>query len=98
MAIIDPGVGTDRKAILIETNHYFFIGPDNGLFSFLKKSEISRIILLQNPDYFFLGASSTFHARDYFRPGGWIPLSGHRTRSIRAGIRSDNKNSSPRVP
>src|SRR5687768_16272120 len=35
VAIVDPGVGSDRKAILVETEDYFFIAPDNGLLSFV---------------------------------------------------------------
>ncbi len=75
LAVVDPGVGTGRKAILIETNQYLFIGPDNGLFSFLKKSEIVRIISLKNRNYFFCNASATFHARDIFTPAaGFLSL------------------------
>ncbi|HHI02791.1 MAG TPA: hypothetical protein ENL22_04670, partial [candidate division Zixibacteria bacterium] len=68
LAVVDPGVGTKRKALLIETRDYFFIGPDNGLFSFLEKTEIIRIISLKNRDYFLKEISTTFHARDIFAP------------------------------
>ena len=35
VAVVDPGVGTERRALIIETSSHFFVGPDNGLFSFL---------------------------------------------------------------
>ncbi|RKX22637.1 MAG: hypothetical protein DRP51_02075 [Candidatus Zixiibacteriota bacterium] len=75
LAVVDPGVGTKRKALLIETRDYFFIGPDNGLFSFLEKTEIIRIISLKNRDYFLKEISTTFHARDIFAPvAGYLSL------------------------
>ena len=43
LAVVDPGVGTSGKAILIKTGHYRFVGPDNGLFSFLDKNEIKSV-------------------------------------------------------
>lgn len=75
LAVVDPGVGTTRKAILIETNDYYFIGPDNGLFSFLRRKEIKKIISLTNRKYFLKEISATFHARDIFAPiAGFLSL------------------------
>ncbi len=75
LAVVDPGVGTRRKALLIETKDYFFVGPDNGLFSFLGKKEIKKIISLKNRKYFLKEISSTFHARDIFAPvAGYLSL------------------------
>ncbi len=67
--IVDPGVGSDRKAICIETNDYYFLGPDNGvLLKAAKKNKIKRIIHLTNKNYFLDSISSTFHGRDIFAP------------------------------
>lgn len=68
MVVVDPGVGGPRQAILIVSGSYAFVGPDNGVFSFLYDSEkILKIININNPKY-FIGKSSTFHARDVFAP------------------------------
>jgi len=66
LAVVDPGVGSKRKAILIETKDYYFVGPDNGLFSFLQKKDIKKIISLKNRKYFLRDISASFHARDIF--------------------------------
>ncbi len=68
MAVVDPGVGTKRKGILIETGNYYFIGPDNGLFSFLKPRQIKKAYELAKSIYFLKDISATFHARDIFAP------------------------------
>lgn len=67
IAVVDPGVGGKRKPILIETDKYFFVGPDNGIFSLaLQNERIRRKIHLTNKDYFLGYISSTFHGRDIF--------------------------------
>lgn len=69
VCVVDPGVGSSRKPILIETTNYFFIGPDNGIFtSILEKEEITNIIELTEKKYWLSNTSSTFHARDIFSP------------------------------
>lgn len=68
LAVVDPGVGTRRKAILIETENYFLIGPDNGLFSFLTQKDIKKVISLTNKKYFLRDITATFHGRDIFAP------------------------------
>ena len=39
VAVVDPGVGSNRRAILVETNNYYFVAPDNGLLSFVFDAE-----------------------------------------------------------
>lgn len=69
IAVVDPGVGGKRKPILIETDKYFFVGPDNGIFSVtLQREKVKRKIYLTNKDYFLGHISSTFHGRDIFSP------------------------------
>ncbi|MDP2681964.1 MAG: SAM-dependent chlorinase/fluorinase [Deltaproteobacteria bacterium] len=69
MAIVDPGVGGKRRPILIETDRYFFVGPDNGIFSIaLQREKIKRKIHLTNKDYFLGNVRATFHGRDIFSP------------------------------
>jgi len=67
--IVDPGVGSDRKPICIETRDYFFVGPDNGvMWKAAQKNKIKRIIHLCNKSYFLDPVSNTFHGRDIFAP------------------------------
>lgn len=69
VAVVDPGVGSARKPIAIETSHGVFIGPDNGLFSYLLKHiEVRQIVALQNPQFMLSEVSATFHGRDVFSP------------------------------
>jgi S-adenosylmethionine hydrolase len=69
LSVVDPGVGSPRAPILLETTNYFFIGPDNGLFTFaLKKEKVRKGIVLSNPKYFLSHRSTTFHGRDLFAP------------------------------
>jgi S-adenosylmethionine hydrolase len=61
--VVDPGVGTRRRAIAVRTEKYYFVGPDNGLFwETLKKQSIKAIRILNIPE----DASQTFHGRDVF--------------------------------
>jgi len=67
--VVDPGVGSDRKGILIESRDYLFIGPDNGvLWNAAHENKIERILHLKNPSYFLNPVSTTFHGRDIFAP------------------------------
>ena len=63
VAVVDPGVGTDRKAIAFKAADHFFVGPDNGLFTFLIEP-ISETVELATPPE----AAPTFHGRDVFAP------------------------------
>lgn len=69
LVVVDPGVGSKRKPILVNNDNHFFIGPDNGVFSFIYKDSISyKIYKLENEKYFLDPVSSTFHGRDVFAP------------------------------
>ncbi len=69
VAIVDPGVGSERRALLVETQQAFFLGPDNGLLSLVVPAEaVVRIIHLSNEDFFLARRSHTFHGRDVFAP------------------------------
>ncbi len=64
LAVVDPGVGTDRAILAVRKEGHLFIGPDNGLFSFLYPSE-EVLEITWRPE----GAvSATFHGRDIFAP------------------------------
>ena len=77
VVVVDPGVGTERSAVILKTKDHWFVGPDNGVFSYVIHNE--RIyeafdILIDKLPF---EISSTFHGRDVFAPvGAW--LSDHR--------------------
>ncbi|MCX6012385.1 MAG: SAM-dependent chlorinase/fluorinase, partial [Chloroflexi bacterium] len=68
VAIVDPGVGSERNLILVVTPEYFFIAPDNGLLSFIIKNTSYKVYNLINESYWHKPVSSTFHGRDIFAP------------------------------
>jgi S-adenosyl-L-methionine hydrolase (adenosine-forming) len=71
ITIVDPGVGTFRRPILLETSDgKIFIGPDNGLLTMvMDKFGVKKVIEITNKDYFRKdGVSKSFHGRDIFGP------------------------------
>lgn len=68
MVVVDPGVGTDRKAIALQIDDQYFVGPDNGIFSLLTEEKEFRAIRLTNKEYLRDNPSNTFHGRDIFAP------------------------------
>jgi S-adenosylmethionine hydrolase len=74
LVVVDPGVGTDRRALLVQTGKYYFVGPDNGVFSFIYERE-ERVVVRQitAEHYFLQPVSRTFHGRDVFSPiAAWV--------------------------
>ncbi|HYO92015.1 MAG TPA: SAM-dependent chlorinase/fluorinase [Pyrinomonadaceae bacterium] len=69
VAVVDPGVGSERRPILVTSRDYFFVGPDNGLFGYVYELEEQvRVFHLTNERYFSREVSATFHGRDLFAP------------------------------
>ena len=83
VAVVDPGVGTERRPVLLQTPHGSFVAPDNGLLSrvlddFFTDVPVAdgpvdlpptvRAFHLTNPEYWLHPVSSTFHGRDIFTP------------------------------
>ncbi|MGO9316115.1 MAG: S-adenosyl-l-methionine hydroxide adenosyltransferase family protein [Syntrophobacteraceae bacterium] len=68
LAVVDPGVGTERSPIAIRAKSCFFVGPDNGLFSFVLKETGWEARRLENRQFWKSQLSSTFHGRDLFAP------------------------------
>ncbi|HJU52944.1 MAG TPA: SAM-dependent chlorinase/fluorinase [Pyrinomonadaceae bacterium] len=69
VAVVDPGVGSARRGILVAGGGQYFVGPDNGLFSFIyERSSDARVFQLTNKKYFGPKVSATFHGRDIFAP------------------------------
>jgi len=74
VAVVDPGVGTERRALLVSAAGSFFVGPDNGLFSeLLEQEQGAKVWQIVNQDYRLETAGSTFDGRDVFAPAAaWL--------------------------
>ena len=67
LVVVDPGVGGKRKPVLVQTEKYVFVGPDNGIFSWINEP-FQKMFHLTNSKFFLNPVSSTFQARDIFAP------------------------------
>jgi S-adenosylmethionine hydrolase len=68
VVVVDPGVGTARRPILLEAAGQYFVGPDNGVLSMIYSREKHKVRLISNDRYFCQPVSRTFHGRDIFSP------------------------------
>ncbi|UCE96994.1 MAG: SAM-dependent chlorinase/fluorinase [Candidatus Bathyarchaeota archaeon] len=69
LAVVDPGVGTKRRPIILETKHSFFVGPDNGMLMLAALKEgLQHAYVIENPQFMLPKVSRTFHGRDIFAP------------------------------
>jgi S-adenosylmethionine hydrolase len=69
LAVVDPGVGSPRRALAAHCQGHFWVGPDNGLFHLVfRQASALNIVSLENPVYFRPQVSPTFHGRDIFAP------------------------------
>lgn len=69
VVVVDPGVGTKRKPIIIKTKNAYYIGPDNGVLVLAAKNEgILHVYEISNREVMLPKVSDTFHGRDIFAP------------------------------
>ncbi|GHO75875.1 hypothetical protein KSD_36460 [Ktedonobacter sp. SOSP1-85] len=69
LCVVDPGVGSERRAVALHAGEWLFVGPDNGLFTFILAEQIlHQAVALTAPAYRLPTVSSTFHGRDIFAP------------------------------
>ncbi|MBC8248163.1 MAG: SAM-dependent chlorinase/fluorinase [Anaerolineales bacterium] len=69
VVVVDPGVGSERRAIALRTPQATFVAPDNGVLSYVVAGEkVEEIVDLTNPRYHLSPVSRTFHGRDIFAP------------------------------
>ncbi|MEZ5352227.1 MAG: SAM-dependent chlorinase/fluorinase [Bryobacteraceae bacterium] len=79
VGVVDPGVGSARRPILVETGGQYFVGPDNGLLSMVYGRDAkSKVRHITNSDYFAKQVSATFHGRDIF-----APVAAHLAKGVR---------------
>lgn len=81
LAVVDPGVGSERKAIAAETSWGYFVGPDNGLLSpaVAMVGGASRVVSIENPEAMIPSPGQTFHGRDVFAPAAGLLAAGEAT-------------------
>ncbi len=74
LVVVDPGVGTPRRPILVSGDLHFFVAPDNGVLSLVYEKESSVSVRHVTSEHYFLNpVSHTFHGRDVFAPvAGWL--------------------------
>jgi len=75
LCVVDPGVGTQRRAILLKNRGYSFVGPDNGVFTYILGDGF-KAWELRNPELALLARGTTFHGRDIFAPAAAHSASG----------------------
>lgn len=69
--VVDPGVGSERRAIAVHTSGGYFVAPDNGVLSYvLAREQVLEAVELTNSRYWLPQVSATFHGRDVFSPVG----------------------------
>jgi len=76
VVVVDPGVGSERRGIIVATPDHYFVGPDNGVFSFVYNREpVRKVISIESQLYLRGNVSPTFHGRDAFSPvAAWLAL------------------------
>jgi len=74
VVVVDPGVGTDRRPLLVSGETQYFVAPDNGVLSLVYEREQSLLVRHANVEHYYLQpVSKTFHGRDIFAPiAAWL--------------------------
>lgn len=74
VVVVDPGVGSERRPIIVETDDHIFVAPDNGVLSLVEAQEEKFVVRHVTAERYFLQpVSQTFHGRDVFAPvAGWL--------------------------
>lgn len=69
VCVVDPGVGSKRNIVAVQTAKHIFLAPDNGLLDLvLPEVKVKKAVAVENMDYFLNKISNTFHGRDIFAP------------------------------
>jgi S-adenosylmethionine hydrolase len=78
LVVVDPGVGSERKALAVETDWGFFVGPDNGVLSpaVAMVGGARLMVSIDNPEARIPSPGETFHGRDIFAPAAALLASG----------------------
>ena len=96
VAVVDPGVGSKRKPIVVSGEKYIFVGPDNGIFGLVyNQLKEFKVYELTNPRLFLNPVSVTFHGRDIFAPAAAYLSKGLSPREVGEEINEYQKVSIP---
>jgi S-adenosylmethionine hydrolase len=69
LVVVDPGVGSDRRPIAVQTQRAIYVAPDNGVLNLVLARDAARLVVhLEAPGYCLSQVSATFHGRDIFAP------------------------------
>ena len=93
LVVVDPGVGSERKILAVQSGNYFFVAPDNQVLKYIfHSSETLTVVNVLNKEFFLKKISHTFHGRDIFAPvaahlstGVGIEQLGHETKNYDRG-------------
>lgn len=74
VVVVDPGVGTERRGLVVKSRNYLFIGPDNGvLIPAARRDGLEKVLEIKNEELMLKSVSTTFHGRDIFAPvAAWL--------------------------
>ncbi len=74
LVVVDPGVGSERRGLIVSAGQQIFVGPDNGVFSLVyNREQVDKVICIDSSRHFRAQVSSTFHGRDVFGPvAAWL--------------------------
>jgi hypothetical protein len=78
IVVVDPGVGTQRRPLLVSGEHHYFVAPDNGVLSMVYEKEERLTVRHVTAEHYFISPlSQTFHGRDIFAPvAAWLTKNG----------------------
>ncbi len=86
LAVVDPGVGSERNVLILNTKDYYFVGPDNGIFQYVIQQENYKIYRVDPKSVYQNEKGATFHARDIFAPISAKLALGERAKELGARI------------
>jgi S-adenosyl-L-methionine hydrolase (adenosine-forming) len=74
VVVVDPGVGTERRPLLVTANNQYYVAPDNGVLSMIFEREEDTVVRHVTAEHYYLQpVSRTFHGRDIFAPvAAWL--------------------------
>jgi len=98
LVVVDPGVGTERRPLLVSAANEYFVAPDNGVLSVIYEREAESLVVRHaNAEHYYLQpVSKTFHGRDIFAPVAACLTKGWQTSGMGAEIQDYKRFSLPR--
>lgn len=97
VVVVDPGVGTERRPLLVTAENQYFVAPDNGVLSLVYEREPNTVVRHVTAEHYYLQpVSKTFHGRDIFAPvAAWLSK-GWQTASMGEEIEDFKRFAMPR--